>query len=67
MRATPRERAAAAFAVIDRHHDSTSSVCPMLAYTQLAAAMDAEFGPLPDNTEAMQLAQMRRRDREAAR
>lgn len=47
-RPTPRQRAAAAFAVIDRHHDAMSSVCPMYAYAQLAEAMEELYGPLPD-------------------
>lgn len=59
-RLTPRQRAANAFDIIDRHHNECALVAgqgvthDLPAYAQalddLARALDAEYGPMPAET-----------------
>lgn len=58
-----RQRALAAFAVIDAHHEGAqSAACPMFAYTELAAAMNQIYGALPDERLVAVLAQIEREE-----
>lgn len=64
---TPRQRAIAALAVIDGHHDGQwhghTSPCPMYAFAELAEAMNQIYGPLPDERLVAVRTQIEREER----